>query len=1056
MRKIYALAFLCFACTCISAQVNINEPWVWVANNNRIPNRPSFGTKGVASPTNTPGGRKEAMVWHDEDITWVFGGYGYAGNSVGYLNDLWKHDASTNQWTLMSGDNAINQSAVYGTVGVPGTLNKPGSRRNACGLVDQIGNLWLFSGYGYDGSSALGALTDLWKYDPLTNEWTWYAGPNTVNYGGNTGSLGVSSPGNWPAGRHGASFWQDGLGKIWVFGGHGSTSGNSALDDLWKFDPNIEEWTWMGNGGPNARGSAMCWSNEMTGDLYLFGGISGGPTVSNPAAIGSFNLNQGTRFNDMWKYSQVTNSWTEVRSGTNTAIVWGTKGVFDPTNQPGRKNGGAVWKDADGNFWLQGGTGPLNNTGSTEYYHDVWKYDVASNQWAWMNGGTNYTADGTFGTLGVGDINNIQYSFKGASSWVDDNGKFWMFGGESNGFFPGVYRNTVWMYDPLTNETTWIKGDNNWHAAPVGTMGVADPANGPGERSRAGSWYDNNGNLWLFGGQVTATVAGVLDVDRLGDLWKYNITSGQWTWMHGQTAPISSNYGTTGVASATNRPAARIDMITWTDNSNNLWMFSGQSPTGLSDDLWKYDIASNQWTFVKGNKSSSSIPVYGSQGIADPANTPGWRLDASSWKDNSGDLWLFGGRNSNDLWRYNIAGNQWTWIKGSNIAGQPAVYGTKGTAHINNTPGARQNCSSWKDNLGNLWLFGGDVNGVTYRNELWKYDPSTNEWTWMHGDNIANILGVYGVRGTPTPINCPGARSQSVNWTDAFGNFWLMGGLGYDINGNFGELNDLWMYNVSTNEWVWVKGDETIAHNGVYGTKGIPHAANKPGSRYGAISWTDGLNNFWLYGGTGYGELGNYILSDLWKIESPLMSALPVRLLEFKGQLVNNEGVLNWKTENEENASSYTVERSTDLRHYIPVGTIAAKNMPGKHNYSLTDPGTDALGAKVVYYKLKQQDIDGRATYSNIIALTIDKSSFVLFYPNPVKAKANVTITLDRAEQVKVRVISNTGAVVQQLQWALPAGSIVKDIDLDGLPAGQYYLDLSGERLSKRISFVKQ
>ena len=57
-------------------------------------------------------------------------------------------------------------------------------------------------------------------------------------------------------------------------------------------------------------------------------------------------------------------------------------------------------------------------------------------------------------------------------------------------------------------------------------------------------------------------------------------------------------------------------------------------------------VASLQWTWVSGNNPvpiSSSLPVYGTQGIPSSSNNPGARSSCVSWLDSSGDFWLFGG-----------------------------------------------------------------------------------------------------------------------------------------------------------------------------------------------------------------------------------------------------------------------------------------------------------------------------------------------------------------------------------------------------------------------------
>ena len=80
-------------------------------------------------------------------------------------------------WTWMKGDNIINQTGVYGTIGVENTNNKPGSRNYSTTWKDNDGNLWLLGGSGYATNS--GYLNDLWKYNPTKNHWVWVKGDKT-------------------------------------------------------------------------------------------------------------------------------------------------------------------------------------------------------------------------------------------------------------------------------------------------------------------------------------------------------------------------------------------------------------------------------------------------------------------------------------------------------------------------------------------------------------------------------------------------------------------------------------------------------------------------------------------------------------------------------------------------------------------------------------------------------------------------------------------------------------------------------------------------------------
>ena len=147
----------------------------------------------------------------------------------------------------------------------------------------------------------------------------------------------------------------------------------------------------------------------------------------------------------------------------------------------------------------------------------------------------------------------------------------------------------------------------------------------------------------------------------------------------------------------------------------------------------------------------------------------------------------------------------------------------------------------------------------------WGYSTpaSSIDWTWVSGANTINQPGSYGTQGVAAAANVPGARSSAVSWTDANGNLWLFGGSGYDSAGTLGTLNDLWKFDGT--HWTWVSGANTVNQSGSYGTQGVAAAANVPGARSSAVSWSNANGNLWLFGGGGYdsaGGRGN--LNDLW------------------------------------------------------------------------------------------------------------------------------------------------------------------------------------------------
>jgi Galactose oxidase, central domain len=448
---------------------------------------------------------------------------------------------------------------------------------------------------------------------------------------------------------------------------------------------------------------------------------------------------------------------------------------------------------------VSNGTGSINLASPTNI-----SVTCVAREWTWKSGSSTANPPIVSASQGVPSLTPPS-ARRDAVSWTDSAGNFWVFGGESPYAAGTGYPNDLWRYNPVSSEWTLIRSTLAGGVAVYGTLGVASPGNVPGGRHWASSWMDLSGDLWLFGG-IGYDAAGMWGL--LNDLWRYHPATSEWTWISGsQNAYGLSVYGPLGVATASAVPGARDKGVTFTDAAGDLWLFGGfgDQPDGHSRgdlaEMWKFSIASGEWTLVSGDGTVNAPSVYGTLGVASASNTPGGRIFDVVWQTAPGEVVMYGGESyegyRSDLWKYSNATGDWTWINGATTAAVQNSYGVLGQDNATNTPGARTGSVSWADLKGNLWMFGGYSDGTSLGlhlyNDLWEFRASTQHWVWISGSSSPNAAGTYGTLGTPALANVPGARSNASAWADTAGRLWLFGGGGYDGVGGLGYLNDVWV-----------------------------------------------------------------------------------------------------------------------------------------------------------------------------------------------------------------------------------------------------------------------
>ncbi|ASS49294.1 MAG: hypothetical protein CHH17_11245 [Candidatus Fluviicola riflensis] len=394
--------------------------------------------------------------------------------------------------------------------------------------------------------------------------------------------------------------------------------------------------------------------------------------------------------------------------------------------------------------------------------------------------------------------------------------------------------------------TTCVVAQGNWkrvHGNGItpapSAMGTYAPGNSPLGRYASASMQDNAGTFWLYSG------------NGANDLWRFNPSIEQWMHVHGSlTVGQPAVYGTQGVAAPVNHPeSATFGHPSWGDLAGNLWIYG---PNGLND-LWKFDIATGMWTWMKGTASLSPAS-FGTQGVPAATNNPGTCNETDChWTDSNGNLWLYTEFDGN-LWKFDVTTNMWIWMKGGGAANANPVYGTMNVFAPNNTPGGFVACPAvgtlytmWMTSDDHLWML---VNrdGGNIQSEMWEYDPLTNQWRCRRID--VHPFGQSQVFPTPcvenNPAVFPVVRSEMrVDWVDDCNNLYFFGGSTFCTNSTI--YNDIWRYNPSNNCYTYIRGGTTPE---VPGVQGVFAPANTPPVAAGGQSWQN-ENGFYLMGGQG-------------------------------------------------------------------------------------------------------------------------------------------------------------------------------------------------------------
>ncbi|HSQ44495.1 MAG TPA: T9SS type A sorting domain-containing protein [Ginsengibacter sp.] len=180
-----------------------------------------------------------------------------------------------------------------------------------------------------------------------------------------------------------------------------------------------------------------------------------------------------------------------------------------------------------------------------------------------------------------------------------------------------------------------------------------------------------------------------------------------------------------------------------------------------------------------------------------------------------------------------------------------------------------------------------------------------------------------------------------------------------------------------------------------------------------------------------------------------IYGVLPVTYESFNAVFNNNAVNLNWTTSSDINNDHFEIEKSFDQPDFSTTAFVLGSQSEnnGIAQYSFIDKDKEISNHTVVYYRLKQVDINEHISYSAIkmvrIINTADQKIAVQVMPNPYLDKINVNFESNNSGKAELRMMSLTGMLIKKSESTINKGiNSIKLQDLSSQLPGMYVINI--------------
>jgi|GEM_PF-2072357 len=253
-------------------------------------------------------------------------------------------------------------------------------------------------------------------------------------------------------------------------------------------------------------------------------------------------------------------------------------------------------------------------------------------------------------------------------------------------------------------------------------------------------------------------------------------------------------------------------------------------------------------------------------------------------------------------------------------------------------------------------------------------------------------------------------------------------------------------------------------HIGIYGGKKSDHSPVIMESHNGGLSF--GLENTSLQlksinfvtknvsglGAWAVGDYGTIYLNTDW--------FTPVELTSFTASVSHSKVKLNWQTATELNNQGFEIQRKLENSEWITIGFRTGKGTTTEPTAYFYEDDISEISVTKIFYKLKQIDFDGTASYSDEVGVATQPFDYALLqnYPNPFNPETIIKYEIPQISNVKIEVFDVLGKVIKVLvAEQKTAGRYEIKFDASSLASGIYYYRIKANEFvqTKKMMLIK-